>query len=203
MKQIVKAACAAFILTVIFSLIPFHAQCERISGDTFRLHILANSDSEADQALKLKVRDRILSEMQPLLSSAPDKETAEAVVSGNLQHFVDIAYDEVLQNGCDYPVTAEITNMYFNTRRYDGYTLPAGRYDALRVRIGKAEGHNWWCVLYPGICLSAAEERDRQARESFDSGEYEVIHNEPYSYRFKAVEWLEYLHDLFRRGIND
>jgi stage II sporulation protein R len=95
-------------------------------------------------------------------------------------------------------VTAEITNMYFNTRRYDGYTLPAGRYDALRVRIGKAEGHNWWCVLYPGICLSAAEERDRQAREGFDSGEYEVIHNEPYSYRFKAVEWLEYLHDLFR-----
>ena len=203
MKQIVKAACAAFILTVIFSLIPFHAQCERISGDTFRLHILANSDSEADQALKLKVRDRILSELQPLLSSAPDKETAEAVVSGNLQHFADIACDEVMKNGCDYPVTAEITNMYFNTRRYDGYTLPAGRYDALRVRIGKAEGHNWWCVLYPGICLSAAEERDRQARESFDSGEYEVIHNEPYSYRFKAVEWLEYLHDLFRRGIND
>ena len=137
------------------------------------------------------------------LLGAPDKQTAEAVVSGNLQHFADIACDEVLQNGCDYPVTAEITNMYFNTRRYDGYTLPAGRYDALRVRIGKAEGHNWWCVLYPGICLSAAEERDRQARESFDSGEYEVIHNEPYSYRFKAVEWLEYLHDLFRRGIND
>ncbi len=197
MKQIVKAACMAFILTVLFSLIPFHAQCERISGDTFRLHILANSDSEADQALKLKVRDRILSELQPLLSSAPDKETAEAVVSGNLQHFANIAYDEVLQNGAAYPVTAEITNMYFSTRHYDSYTLPAGMYDALRVRIGKAEGHNWWCVLYPGICISTAGERDRQAREGFDSGEYEIVRDEPYTYRFKVVEWVEYLQNLF------
>lgn len=197
MKQIVKAACAAFILTVIFSLIPFHAQCERISGDTFRLHILANSDSEADQALKLKVRDRILSELQPLLSSATDKETAQNIVSDDLRHFADIAYDEVLQNGYDYPVTAEITEMYFDTRHYDGYTLPAGKYDALRIRIGKAEGHNWWCVLYPGICLSAAEERDQKAREGFDSDEYEIVRDKPYSYRFKAVEWIEYLHDLF------
>ena len=64
-------------------------------------------------------------------------------------------------------------------------------------RIGKAEGHNWWCVLYPGICLSAAEDRERQARESFDSGEYEIVRGEPYSYRFKAVEWIEYLQNLF------
>ncbi|MBQ2488073.1 MAG: stage II sporulation protein R, partial [Ruminococcus sp.] len=115
MRLWIKSACVAFVLTVLYSLIPFQAACTDISGEVFRLHILANSDSEADQALKLKVRDRILSEMQPLLSAAPDKQTAEAVVSGNLQHFADIACDEVMQNGCDYPVTAEITNMYFNT----------------------------------------------------------------------------------------
>ena len=168
MKIFIKSACIAFVLAVIYSMIPFQSECSQISDEVFRLHILANSDSDFDQNLKLKVRDKVLCFTQSLFESAKSKEEAEKVISENLQSIADVAYAEVLNNGFDYSVKAEITNMYFSTRYYDNYTLPSGMYDALRITIGEGKGHNWWCVMYPSICISSESEKDSKAREVFD-----------------------------------
>ena len=198
MKIFLKSACVAFVLTVIYSVIPFQANCSDISQDTFRLHILANSDSESDQSLKLNVRDKVLEYTQELFNKAESKETAEKAVKDNLQNIADVAYKEVLDNGYDYKVRAELTNMYFTTRYYDDFTLPSGMYDALRITIGNGEGHNWWCVMYPSICVSYSQEQDSRAKEVFDEYEYDVVKNEQYQYKFKIVELFEKLRSVFK-----
>lgn len=197
MKLLIKSACIAFVLTVIYSVIPFEAQCSELSQDVFRLHILANSDSEADQSLKIKVRDEVLDYTEDLFNSANSKEEAESIISDNLQSISNVAYQTVLDNGYDYVVTAEITNMYFTTRYYEGYTLPSGMYDALRITIGEGEGHNWWCVMYPSICISSAEDKESKAKEALDDDKYNIVCNEQYQYKFKVVEMFEKFCSLF------
>ena len=197
MKLLIKSACVAFVLTVIYSVIPFQAQCSEISDEVFRLHILADSDEEADQNLKLKVRDRVLEYTQNLFSSAQSKEEAETAVSDNLQSIANVAYSEVLSNGYAYPVKAEITNMYFTTRYYENYTLPSGMYDALRITIGSGKGHNWWCVMYPSICVSSPEHQDDKAKEALSSEQYDIVKNEKTEYKFKIVEIFEKICSMF------
>lgn len=197
MNLFIKSACIAFVLTVIYSVIPFEAQCSEISEDVFRLHILANSDSEEDQSLKLKVRDEVLEYTEDLFNSASSKEEAEKIISDNLQSISNVAYCTLLENGYDYTVTAEITNMYFATRYYEGFTLPSGMYDALRITIGEGGGHNWWCVMYPSICISSAQEKDDKAKEVLDDGEYDIVRKEQYQYKFKIVEMFERFCSLF------
>ena len=195
MKLLFKSACAAFVLTVIFSMLPFQAACADIPGEVFRLHILANSDSESDQALKLKVRDRVLSFTEELYRGAASKEEAEELTAAKLQAIADVAADEVRKNGCDYPVKAELTNMSFTTRHYGSFTLPAGSYDALRLTIGEGEGHNWWCVMFPSLCVSGSP--DARAKEVFSDGEYDVVKNEKREYRFFVVELFVYIFSFF------
>lgn len=197
MKLFIKSACIAFVLTVLYSLIPFQAQCTEISDEVFRLHILANSDSDDDQNLKLKVRDRVLEYTQSLFEQAQSKEEAETLISNNLQSIADVAYDEVLENGYSYTVDAEITNMYFTTRYYENYTLPSGMYDALRITIGEGQGHNWWCVMYPSICISSSEAQDERAKDVFDEQQYNIVKNEKYEYKFKIVEIFEKICSFF------
>ena len=200
MKLFVKSACIAFVLVVIYSLIPFQAQCDNISNDVFRLHILANSDSEYDQSVKLKVRDRVLEYSKSLFESASSKDEAESLISQNLDNITRVAQNELKYLGCDQNVKAEIKKMYFTTRYYDSYTLPSGMYDALRITIGSGKGHNWWCVMYPSICVSAASEQDEKAKRALDDGEYDIIKNEKYSYKFKVVELFEKLCSCFKDG---
>lgn len=200
MKLFVKSACIAFVLVVIYSLIPFQAQCDNISNDVFRLHILANSDSDYDQSVKLKVRDRVLEYSKSLFDSAKTKEEAESLISQNLDNITRVAQNELKYLGCGQNVKAEIKKMYFTTRYYDSYTLPSGMYDALRITIGSGKGHNWWCVMYPSICVSAASEQDEKAKQALDDGEYDIIKNEKYSYKFKVVELFEKLCSCFKDG---
>lgn len=200
MKIFVKSACIAFVLVVIYSLIPFQAQCDNISNDVFRLHILANSDSDYDQSVKLKVRDKVLEYSKNLFESASSKEEAESLISQNLDDITRVAQNELQNLGCDKTVKAEIKKMYFTTRYYDSYTLPSGMYDALRITIGSGKGHNWWCVMYPSICVSAASEQDEKAKQALDDGEYDIIKNEKYSYKFKVVELFEKLCSCFKDG---
>ena len=199
MKLFVKSACIAFVLVVIYSLIPFQAQCDNISNDVFRLHILANSDSEYDQSVKLKVRDRVLEYSKSLFESASSKEEAESLISQNLDNITRVAQNELQNLGCDQNVRAEIKKMYFTTRHYDAYTLPSGMYDALRITIGSGKGHNWGCVMYPSICISAASEQDEKAKQALDDGEYDIIKNEKYSYKFKVVELFEMMKTIFEK----
>ena len=197
MKLLIKSACVAFVLSVLFSMLPFEADCREISDEVFRLHILANSDSEEDQALKLRVRDRVLKRGDELFNSAKTKEEAEKLTASHLQELADIAADEIADSGYDYPVRAELTRMYFNTRRYASYTLPAGTYDALRLVIGKGEGHNWWCGMYPSLCVGVASEQDEKARGALTESQYELVTDENTEYRFKLVEIFEKICSLF------
>lgn len=197
MKMFIKSACIAFVLAVIYSMIPFQTDCREISDEVFRLHILANSDSDADQSLKLKVRDRVLVYTQSLFEKAESKQEAETLISENLQAISNEALKEVRDNGYSYPVTAQITKMYFTTRHYESYTLPSGMYDALRITIGSGEGHNWWCVMYPSICISSEEMQDEAAKDTFSDSQYDIVKNEKYEYKFKIVEIFEKICSCF------
>ncbi len=197
MKLFIKSICVAFVLTVIFSTLPFEAECSEISNETFRLHILANSDTENDQALKIKVRDRVLEYTEELFNNAKSKIDAEKVIAENIQAINNVAYTEILNNGYNYPVKTEITNMYFTTRYYDNYTLPSGMYDALRITIGEGKGHNWWCVMYPTICVSPVEEQEEKAKEVFDEEQYDIVTNTKLQYKFKIVEIFEKICSCF------
>lgn len=198
MKLIVKSLCTAFIIAVIYSVIPFQAQCENISNDVFRLHVLANSDSEYDQSIKLKVRDKVLEYSEDMFKNAASKEQAESLTAENLTNIEQIANNELKRLGCNYTAKAEIKNMYFATREYSAYTLPSGMYDALRITLGKGEGHNWWCVMYPSICLSAASEREERAKTAYSDSEYKIVTNEQPEYKFRIVELFEQLQAIFK-----
>ena len=197
MKQIIRAAITAFILTVIFSMIPFQANCSDISDEVFRLHILANSDSNKDQSLKLRVRDKVLSHTEALFNSAKSKQEAEQLVSDNIQTIADIAAKEIFDNGYNYSVKVQIVKMHFSTRRYENFTLPAGMYDALRITIGEGRGHNWWCVMFPSLCISSPADSEGKAKEVFSNGEYEVVKNEKTEYRFFIIECFETISSWF------
>lgn len=189
--------CIAFVITVIYSVIPFEAECREISNEVFRLHILANSDSQEDQSLKLKVRDRVLEFTESLFNSAECKEDAQKAVFDNIEKIRLTAQQEVYDNGYSYEVKAEITNMYFSTRYYENYTMPSGMYDALRITIGNGEGHNWWCVMYPSICIAASTQADENAKEAFSDGQYEIVDGNQYQYKFKIVEIFEKICSFF------
>lgn len=191
MKLFVKSVCIAFVLTVLYSVIPFQAECTDISNEVFRLHILASSDSDYDQNVKLSVRDKVLEYTESLFQNAKSKEDAEQVISQNLPAITEVAQNEVYRSGSNDKVKAEITNMYFTTRHYDSYTLPSGMYDALRITIGEGKGHNWWCVMYPSLCIYSEENRDEKAKEVFDDAQYDIVKNEKYEYKFKIVEIFE------------
>lgn len=131
---------------------------QELSDRVVRLHVLANSDSEEDQALKLKVRDTLLAYVEPMLEGAADRRGAEALLRGQLLELERIAGEEIRANGYDYPVEVQLEDTMFPTRQYDGFALPAGKYLALRVLIGEAEGQNWWCVVFPPLCAAASAE---------------------------------------------
>lgn len=145
--------CFAVLIGVIGS---FSDRCEAVRQEVVRLHILANSDSAEDQALKLAVRDRLLAESELLTADAENHTDALAAYQAALPQIEQLAKETIVAAGRDDTVTAQMVRMRFDTRQYDDYTLPAGTYDAVQIRIGEAKGKNWWCVLYPPLCLSAA-----------------------------------------------
>ena len=172
------------------SLTGFAQDCDQIRGNTLRLHVIANSDSEKDQSLKLKVRDRILEEEGALLGDAGSRDDAILLASRQLNEIEAIARTCLEENGCVLPVEARITQQWFNTRTYGELTLPAGQYEALQVRIGEAKGQNWWCVLFPPFCLPAARSK-ADAEEAFQEAAKVVESDPQYEVRFALLEWLE------------
>ena len=191
MKLLEKSICLALVLTVLISFTGFTAGCEDISTRVLRLHVLANSDSQEDQALKLKVRDRILAESAGMFDHLKSKEEAEAAVKAGIPKLRAAAQDEIRKQGYDYPVNVELTNMYFTTRAYRTVTLPAGNYDALRVSIGKAEGHNWWCVIFPPMCLPAAEE-PKELQDVLNENQLKIVEGKgDFEVKFLSVEMYE------------
>lgn len=168
----------------------FQQECRQLQQDVLRLHILANSDSAEDQAVKLQVRDAILAETGTIFNHADTLADAEQTAEQNLSQVEKIAQKVLAEQGFSYGVNARVTELFFDTRVYDGFTMPAGRYQALQITLGKGEGHNWWCVLYPPLCVGAASEVQEEMQE-FTAGERQVLESEPqYEVRFFLVEWL-------------
>ena len=147
---------------------------DQLEEKVVRLHILANSDSEEDQALKLQVRDVVLARATEILEQSADRQEAEARLRGQLLELERLAAEEIRAEGYDYPATVELTDTSFPTREYDGFTLPAGEYLALRVVIGAGEGHNWWCVLFPTLCTGFSYSEE-YIQTGFTPEEYRMI----------------------------
>lgn len=197
MRLFRKALILAVVLMMLCTITGFAGQCETISDRVLRLHVLANSDSQEDQALKLKVRDKVLECSAYMLDDAQDLNQAEALTEQNLQDIQKAAQEEVYRQGYDYPVKVELTSMHFNTRVYETVTLPAGEYDALRVSIGEAQGHNWWCVMFPPMCLPAAEE-SKELQDVLDPAQMEIVEGgSQYEVKFKTIEVLEDIKSWF------
>ena len=167
---------------------------DQLADKVVRLHILANSDSEEDQALKLRVRDRVLERATELLEQTGDRREAADVLQSHLPELERIAAEEISDCGYEYDVTAEVANTMFPTKEYDGFTLPAGEYLALRIIIGEGNGHNWSCVVFPPLCTTAAADVPASALAAgFDEEEVALVteENEGYVLKFKAMEWWE------------
>ena len=190
MKTIEKSILVSFLLMISFSCLGFFNKCESINNKILRLHILANSDSKEDQELKLKVRDKILNFSKNSLQKLNNKEEAENVLRNNLNEIKNVAESEIESRGYDYPVKVELKKTYFTTRRYENFTLPAGNYDAVRVLIGEAKGHNWWCVMFPALCVGASKPETNEILESvLETYESDIVENETqYEFKFKMVE---------------
>lgn len=172
---------------------------EELSQKVLRFHVIANSDSEKDQELKLQVRDAVGAYMQSKLAGADSLEQSKTIVSENLKDIIQVAENIVCQQGSSYHVEAALTWVDFPEKVYGEYHFPAGSYEALRLVIGQGEGKNWWCVMYPNMCFadSVYEEVDENAeealREVLTAEEYEAImESGSYEVEFK---WLSFLNE--------
>lgn len=193
LKLILRSVCCAVVLCIIFSAAGFCGACNDIEDRLLRFHIIANSDSKEDQTLKLKVRDEVTKYTDKLFADCHSKSQAVSMARDNLSSIEAYAQEVVNKEGYDYYVDAALTKMHFDTRVYDDFTLPAGTYDALRIVIGNGGGHNWWCVLYPSVCVSAAK---KDIGSALSEGETDIVKNsDRYIVKFKLIEWFE---EVFR-----
>ena len=186
-------------LLLIIGTLPVHGEAE-IYDTVVRLHVLANSDSEEDQALKLRVRDAVLTVTEPLLSDCRSQEEARALLEAHIPDIQAAAEAVIAAEGRADSIALMLDTEEYPTRDYDGFCFPAGEYLSLRVCIGAAEGQNWWCCLFPPLCRGAASASSKEAEDAFVSvgmtpDQYKVItetEKPVYKVRFRLLE-------LFRR----
>ena len=184
--------CLAFIL-IFIGLMPIHGENE-IYDSVLRLHVLANSDSEKDQALKLQVRDAILADSAEILNGCTTRDEAIEKINSAIPALTQSAKNAISAAGYDYTVRIELSEEEYPTRNYESFCFPSGSYISLRVLIGEAEGQNWWCVLFPPMCVGAASKGDAFAEVGLTGDQYNIItqtENPKYKVRFKLLEALE------------
>ncbi len=196
LKKLLTILALSLAFAGMMAVAPFYDSCRDLSDDVLRVHILPNSNSAVDQELKLRVRDRVLRDCSAYYDGCEDKEEAMRITRDHLGEIERSAQQEVRACGFDYPVHAEVLKMYFNTRYYEGFTMPAGYYSALRLTIGEGKGDNWWCVMYPELCVGAASAE--KLSEDLSDGEYRVVTCDQLDFRFKLVEYYEGFLNLFR-----
>ena len=162
-----------------------------------RFHILANSDSKEDQAIKIKVRDAVGKEIGPLLSSSDNLEETKEIVNEHMDKILEVAQETLRSCGSMDSVSARIARISFPEKTYGEYTFPPGEYDALQILIGEGNGHNWWCVLYPNMCFRGSvyevpsDEAKHALREVLTPEEYEdIFRHGKYQIRFKFLEYF-------------
>lgn len=200
-KILLSVTAVAISLYMAFSCTYFTASAETVKEDVVRLHILANSDSETDQEVKLKVRDALLETNASILSDDVTKENAKEHFRNSKEILLKTAEETLQKNGFNYDVKITLQEEYFNTRTYGNLTFPAGQYTALKVVLGEGEGKNWWCVMFPPLCVPAAdglETNNNTADYLTQSGDKIVSGGEKYIVKFKLLEIYEELKELVR-----
>lgn len=195
------AALIGLVITLgVSSVTGFMQDCAELRQEVLRIHILADSDQEADQAVKLQVRDAVLEAINQDFSGDGTLEGTIACLEGEMDRIEETANEVLAEAGMPYQAKAELTEMYFTTREYerDGstFSMPAGRYQALRITLGSGEGHNWWCVAYPPMCIDAAVEGQAAVVEQ------EILELEQtpvYKPKLALVEWVESLREAWEQ----
>ena len=196
-----------FVVLILFSFFVFisalsyvNAVSEDISNSVFRLHVIANSDSDEDQELKYQVRDEVLEYMNEISSDCSSKEEVVNLVYEYQDEFKQIAEQVIKDNGYDYTVNIRIGNFDFPTKDYGDISLPAGNYDALRIEIGEAAGQNWWCVMFPPLCFVdvtsgiVPDESKEVIKENLNEEEYDLVSNKESSdikFKFSLIEFFK------------
>jgi stage II sporulation protein R len=201
MKKLLIFTSSILIGIVLLGLLPTHGE-DRIYDSVIRLHVIANSNSDYDQALKLKVRDRVLERASEIVAGCQSRAEAEAALRVSLDKVEAAAAEAISAAGSDCRVKVELGEEEYPTKSYESICFPAGRYMSLRVSIGESEGENWWCVLFPNLCLSAATKK--RVEEAFvevglTPEQYRIItetRDAKYSVRFKVLELIE---QIFRK----
>lgn len=204
MKKFLKPI---LILIILFSIYTFicaytyvNAVSENLSNSVFRLHVIANSDTQEDQDLKYIVRDKLIEYMNTLSQSCSSKEEVIKTSQDNLNKFKQIAEDTIREQGYSYPVEVEIGIFEFPTKTYGDISFPAGYYDALRVKIGEAKGKNWWCVMFPPLCFVdvttgiVPDNSKDDLKQNLSNEEYKIIsdtENADITLKFKLIEFFE------------
>ena len=193
-KLLFRAVFCGFLLAVTASFFPFAAASAELSDEVVRLHIVANSDSAEDQRVKLLVRDAVLQEAAGWYGDAKTMEEANSALCVHLGAIESAANDVLQKSGSADRATVQMTDQYFPTRDYETFSFPAGKYRTLKITIGEGKGHNWWCVVFPALCLPAAEE---DAFSTLTQAQRELVQQpERYQVKFKAVEWFEALRSM-------
>ena len=205
MKKILIGSIVFLLLAAGYSAWELAADAAAIYDGTIRLHVLAASDSEEDQALKLTVRDALLGRVAEWTAGVADKASGEAILRARMDELEQIAEDALTDAGSPADVNVTLTTEYYPTREYEGVRLPAGEYTSLQVKIGAAEGKNWWCVLFPPVCTSSARAEEAMAETGFSKSQIRLLTEDEdpqYTLRFRIVEQFSAirrsLKELFR-----
>ena len=197
-----KAIDISVFLTLIICIIAtvsFENDCKGIREEVLRLHVIANSDEDYDQELKLKVRDAVLRSGEEVFSGSEDIISAESEIADKKDVILHSAIEAIRNLGYDYDVKIELARSYFPTRTYDNLTLPAGYYKAVRIIIGEGKGKNWWCIMFPPLCLPSATKKDEIISTFLTEEEMNIVTADPdYEVRFWIVEkYYELKNKLF------
>ena len=193
MKLLLNFSISVLLATMLLSVLPVRGE-EKIYDEVIRLHVIAASDSEEDQRLKLCVRDTVLSVIEDAVGETDSYEESYKIIEGMMDELAAAAEERLREEGSSDTVRVQFTPESYPVREYDGYTLPAGKYQSLRIVIGEGDGHNWWCVLFPSVCRSKAEVvKEDYLAAGFSSSQYEMIKGDSdakYKVRFKILEIL-------------
>ena len=196
-KRIIPLVLTALCVLTLITGAVLARQQQTLSDKLVRLHVVANSDSDGDQAVKLRGRDAVLDMTQTILRDTDDP---VAALSANLAAIEQAAGETLRENGCPLPVTVTLQNELFPRRDYETFSLPAGVYRTLRVTIGAGEGHNWWCVVFPALCMSASADELEQAAETagITDSELRLITEDgaAYKLKFRTVELFERIREF-------
>ena len=184
MRFIRRIVGSCMLLSLVFYLGTVAADKQELQENVIRLHVVADSDSQQDQQVKLQVRDALTAYLQPVLDQLPDMDTARAYLETRLPELEQLANDVLKAAGQTATAAVSLTKEAFSKRDYDTFSLPSGIYEALRVTIGSGEGKNWWCVMYPPMCHEVAIGKS----VAYTGEETRLIYGGRYAVKFKLLE---------------